>query len=237
MLQLAEKFLDAQEAQSEQAKRELILVAFDHRNHGERLIDPRGNLAWDRERMDKHSPLHAIDMYAIQTGTAKDVSTLIDFLPAYLFPHNERTIDLWMVLGKSLGGHSTWFILRDDPRVTVGIPIIGCPEYMSLISERARKHDIVIQPPFFPASFLDHVAKHDPVATAYTSASPEENPFYGKKILAVAGGKDPLVPWVHSERFFEGLEVGKGKKDLFIDAEAGHQLTPAMEDEIGRAHV
>ena len=37
---------------------------------------------------------------------------LIDFIPSYLFPHNERTIDRWMVLGKSLGGHSTWIALR-----------------------------------------------------------------------------------------------------------------------------
>ena len=38
---------------------------------------------------------------------------LIDFIPAYLFPHNERKIDLWVVLGKSLGGHSTWIALRN----------------------------------------------------------------------------------------------------------------------------
>ena len=100
------------------------------------------------------------------------------------------------------------------------------------MSERARKCDIAIQPPYFPVSFLDHVAKHDPVATAYTSTSPEENPFYGKKVLAVAGGKDPLVPWVHSERFFGGLEVGEGKKEVFIDPEAGHEITPVMVDAI-----
>jgi len=137
-----------------------------------------------------------------------------------------------MVLGKSLGGHSTWFALRNDPRVTIGIPIIACPDYIPLISERATKHNIPIEPPFFPAPFLDYVANHDPVATAYTSTSPEENPFYGKKILAVAGAKDPLVPWVHSERFFGGLEVGKGTKDLFIDPEAGHEVSPPMVDAI-----
>ena len=100
------------------------------------------------------------------------------------------------------------------------------------MSERAKKCDIPIQPPFFPASFLDYVAKHDPVATGYISASPEENPFYGKKIFAVSGGKDPKVPWVHSERFFGGLEVGSGKKDLFIDPDVGHEISPAMADAI-----
>jgi dipeptidyl aminopeptidase/acylaminoacyl peptidase len=98
--------------------------------------------------------------------------------------------------------------------------------------ERAGKRNIPVQPPFFPASFLDYISKHDPVSTAYTSTSPAENKFYGKKVLAVAGGKDPLVPWVHSERFFGELEVGDGTKDLFIDPEAGHELSPAMVDAI-----
>ena len=44
-------------------------------------------------------------------GTAKDVSYLIDFLPAYLFPNNERPIDQWLIAGKSLGGHATWIAL------------------------------------------------------------------------------------------------------------------------------
>lgn len=44
-------------------------------------------------------------------GTAKDVSYLIDFLPAYLFPNNERPIAQWLVAGKSLGGHATWIAL------------------------------------------------------------------------------------------------------------------------------
>jgi fermentation-respiration switch protein FrsA (DUF1100 family) len=108
----------------------------------------------------------------------------------------------------------------------------GCPDYLSLIFERARNCNIATQPPFFPASFLDYVAKHDPVSTGYTSASPEANQFYGKKVFAVAGGKDRLVPWVHSERFFGELEVGEGTKDVFIDPEAGHEVTPAMVDAV-----
>ena len=98
--------------------------------------------------------------------------------------------------------------------------------------DRARKCNIATQPPFFPASLLDYVAKHDPISTAYTSESPEENQFYGKKVFAVSGGKDLKVPWVHSERFFGELVVGEGTKDLFIDPEAGHEMTTAMVDAI-----
>lgn len=44
-------------------------------------------------------------------GTASDVSFLIDFLPAYLFPTGGRSIRAWGVAGKSLGGHSAWLAL------------------------------------------------------------------------------------------------------------------------------
>ena len=70
-----------------------------------------------------------IDMYSIQSmhvissyltsltpiidGTARDVSFLIDFIPAYLYPSAERTISTWGVAGISLGGHSTWISLSN----------------------------------------------------------------------------------------------------------------------------
>ena len=46
-------------------------------------------------------------------GTANDVSFLIDFLPAYLYPNDERTVVRWGVAGVSLGGHSTWITLKN----------------------------------------------------------------------------------------------------------------------------
>lgn len=91
---------------------------------------------------------------SVLAGGARDVSFLIDFLPAYLFPNGERTISTWAVAGVSLGGHSTWHCLKDgtkvlpslfgvfrssfwvqlpaiDPRVTIGIPIIGTTDPLS----------------------------------------------------------------------------------------------------------
>lgn len=48
---------------------------------------------------------------ALVAGTARDVSFVIDFLPSYLFPHDESKIESWGVVGISLGGHSTWIVL------------------------------------------------------------------------------------------------------------------------------
>jgi len=36
---------------------------------------------------------------------------LIDYLPSYLFPNEERNID-WGVMGVSLGGHAVWLCLE-----------------------------------------------------------------------------------------------------------------------------
>ncbi|CAG8759931.1 16556_t:CDS:2, partial [Acaulospora colombiana] len=74
---------------------------------------------------------YSLDMYAMQgssripsstlppltnlcaVGTAQDVSTLIDFLPSYLFPAQEKEIEQWALAGFSLGGHSTWIALKN----------------------------------------------------------------------------------------------------------------------------
>ena len=45
-------------------------------------------------------------------GAVKDLSFLIDVLPSYIFPHDERIIGEWVLTGFSLGGHATWLGLR-----------------------------------------------------------------------------------------------------------------------------
>ena len=51
-------------------------------------------------------------MLLVVVGTVKDLSFLIDVLPSYIFPHDERTIGEWVLAGFSLGGHATWLALR-----------------------------------------------------------------------------------------------------------------------------
>ncbi|KAF8313515.1 Alpha/Beta hydrolase protein [Cantharellus anzutake] len=201
----------------------------DHRNHGERLITPLANLGWHREPAENNSN-HAIDMYAIQTGTAKDVSFLIDFLPSYLFPNGEREIDRWGVAGISLGGHSTWICLKNDPRVTIGIPIIGCPSFLTLMRTRAAQYRLS-GPPTFPDSLVSYIEHNDPSST---EPNPSLNPFLGKKILILSGGADSLVPWEASKAFIEKLDLGEnGVKTVFLEDGAGHQCTREMVKRLG----
>ncbi|KAF8207287.1 Alpha/Beta hydrolase protein [Mycena galopus ATCC 62051] len=166
-------------------------------------------------------------MWTIQTGTAQDVSFLIDYLEAYLFPAGERTIADWGVTGISLGGHSTWMVAAGDPRVTVAIPIIGCPDFLKLMEPRAAAHGITMGPPHFPESLLKVIRAKTPATLPCTSVGPE-NPFIGKKVLVLSGEADTLVPWTASQAFVEGLEVGTGTKEYIVYHGVGHEVPPPM---------
>ncbi|KIM40446.1 hypothetical protein M413DRAFT_445902 [Hebeloma cylindrosporum] len=209
-------------------RRTILIVTLEHRNHGSRLIDARANNSWTETEDNSR---HALDMYAIQTGTARDVSFLIDFLPSYLFPHDESKIDSWGVVGISLGGHSTWIILSQEPRVQVGIPIIGCPDYIELIKHRAKASNIPFTAPYIPSSLLKLIEVSDPASRNHGSLD-GSNPFLGKKILILSGEKDTLVPWAASKKFVEGLEVGPdGEKKVILQKGVGHKCTDEMVEQ------
>ncbi|KKK15644.1 hypothetical protein ARAM_000650 [Aspergillus rambellii] len=151
----------------------LIAVAFDQRNHGTRLIDPVCNESWR-----DGNPRHAQDMFAIFQGTARDVSLLIDYLPSYIFPQSNRRVSENLVLGISLGGHAAWSCILHEPRITTGVVIIGCPDYVNLMADRARLSKLstwttpagagagatFLGSQDFPASLLETVARYDPAS-------------------------------------------------------------------------
>jgi fermentation-respiration switch protein FrsA (DUF1100 family) len=84
-------------------------------------------------------------------------------------------------------------------------------------------------PPIFPDSLLEIIEKESPVNVSMAGI----NPFMGKKILVLAGGKDELVPWVFSESFVNRIEVGEeGVKKVVVYPDVGHAFTPSMEEEV-----
>ncbi|KAI0029763.1 Alpha/Beta hydrolase protein [Vararia minispora EC-137] len=224
----------AEEKRAAGAKqRDLVFVTFDQRNHGSRIVDPHANGAWSKDA-DEHNERHAVDMYSIQTGTARDVSFVLDFLPAYLFPDDERTVAEWALMGVSLGGHAVWLALKDEPRVRIGIPIIGCPDYMTLMQLRADKQGVSLGPPYMPASLRATVHASDPPHASYRAAD-RSNPYFGKKILVLSGADDVLVPWSASRAFVDALVVGEhGRKEVMLLEGVGHQYTEAMKWEAFR---
>ena len=99
---------------------------------------------------------------------------LLDHLPAYIFPLSDREIVDNIVLGVSLGGHAAWQCLLHEPRITAGIVVIGCPDYVRLMCDRAAKSKlqswVESEPPGasflgssdFPSSLIASVKKWDP---------------------------------------------------------------------------
>ncbi|KAJ5937453.1 hypothetical protein N7454_004753 [Penicillium verhagenii] len=149
----------------------LIAVSFDQRNHGTRMVDPLANEAWRQG-----NPRHAQDMFSIFQGTARDTSLLMDYLAAFVFPNGEHKISENLVLGVSLGGHAAWSCLLHEPRISAGVVIIGCPDYLNLMVDRARLSKLpswtksdppgaeILGSEALPASFVDIVKQYDPAS-------------------------------------------------------------------------
>lgn len=213
-------------------KRELLLVSFDARNHGHRLTSEMGQKGWKQG-----NKLHALDLYSMIVGMAQDVSFIVDFLPSYLFPQDDRRITSWAVTGKSLGGHATWHVLANDPRIRIGVPFISCPSYSTLMADRARTSFVTYSPPHVPATLSALISRIDPASQPYDSFDPNRNPFWGKQICMCSGEADKLVPWRCAESFVRALVTGeaegprgdiKGFRVVLLEG-VGHTVTDTSE--------
>ncbi|KAI0472800.1 hypothetical protein GGR56DRAFT_583340 [Xylariaceae sp. FL0804] len=178
--------------------RGLMAVAFDQRNHGTRLVDARANDSWRGG-----NPTHAQDMFGTVSGTVADTVHLLDALEGYLFGFGggpggtapaggpPRAVDQHLVLGVSLGGHSAWQLLFAEPRVTAAVAVIGCPDYMRVMSDRARKSKLETYEAAATAASASASANKKP------SASDEPSPhFLGSRdfppaLVAACGKLDP----------------------------------------------
>ncbi|OTA70028.1 hypothetical protein K449DRAFT_404427 [Hypoxylon sp. EC38] len=238
MANIADQVLSAYHQRSPSSTRGLIAVAFDQRNHGSRLVDARANDDW---RIGNKT--HAQDMFGTITGTVVDTINLIDMLEGYLFgagdgpgalPNGERRyIDHNLVLGVSLGGHTSWQLLFTDPRVTAGVIVIGCPDYPNLLKDRARlsKLQTYVQSEGtsflgskdFPEALVNACNKYDPRSilfgngeqdrlSNFASDSERLRPLLssrisGKRFQVLSGGADKLVPYKASEPFMQFLKT------------------------------
>lgn len=228
-----------QSTQSESSKG-LIIATFDQRNHGSRLVSTKANESWR-----SGNELHAIDMFGIYQGTANDVSLLIDHIPSYIFP--DKNVTEWMCAGVSLGGHATWLSLVNEPRVTAGVVVIGCPDFERVMVHRAEKSRLpsftegFIGSKDYPKSLEAAVGRNDPTGVLVKGKTEDqrrkliEERLGGKKVLILSGGADKLVPYSCSQPFIEMLERdGKGIVDVrnIVYEGVGHDCTEAMVAEL-----
>ncbi|WVW79583.1 hypothetical protein I302_101552 [Kwoniella bestiolae CBS 10118] len=199
-------------------KRDLLVVTLDQRNHGARITDRKANLAYDE------NPRHLIDMAAKVYGGAQDIQLIIDFLAAYLFPMGEKKVEEWIVTGISLGGHVAWRLLQEEPRIRIGIPIIGLPfeSFPKYMGPRAESLNIPFTPPTYPPSLLPLL-----------EGDVDHSNYKGKKILTIHGGHDKLVPLDKGQKDIEEIlrvvnASEGGKAEIYVDDETGHAVSREM---------
>ena len=113
-----------------------------------------------------------------------------------------------MVCGISLGGHAAWQCLIHDPRITSAIVIIGCPDYVALMSDRARLSKLSTwtngSPPGsaflgsvdFPAGLLEAIDKYDPKAFLLGELSSRNKNLYNRQ--PSENEKERLIPLMKS---------------------------------------
>ena len=118
-----------------------------------------------------------------------DTSQLITYLSSYIFPNSEHTLSMHMVLGISLGAHAAWHCIFHDPRITTAVVIIGCPDYIRLMSNRARLSKLKTwtesSPPGstflgsadFPAGLVEAVETYDPAGLCLHTGSNPRNSY------------------------------------------------------------
>ncbi|KAF6839436.1 hypothetical protein CPLU01_01856 [Colletotrichum plurivorum] len=225
--------------QRTKAGRGLIAVAFDQRNHGSRLLSATANESWKGGNR-----AHALDMYGMVAGMVSDTKGLMDAVEGYVKMEMEGDkhgwkIDQHLALGVSLGGHSVWQAMFGDARMEAGVVIIGCPDYMALMSDRAKRSKLstysaeddgasFLGSRDFPQDLVAACLKGDPKGILFgTGAIPaaENNlpeaeiqclralldaRLGGKKILVCSGGDDRLVPYAKTQPFVELLQKAAG---------------------------
>ncbi|KAI9019081.1 Alpha/Beta hydrolase protein [Hyaloraphidium curvatum] len=191
----------------------LLALAFDQRNHGQRLLDKDRNEDWGRGNRT-----HERDMFGLQYGTACDASYVADVFPAFL----GREVDIWAITGISLGGHASMLAAVRDPRFAFCAPIIGCGDFEELMKYRHGKTKAELRPEAPVSAQLRAILrKVDPIHNI--------EKFKNRPLLFAAGGKDKLVPPSASTRFLEALRDLNGERcEVFVDEEAKHEFTPPM---------
>ncbi|EPS39990.1 hypothetical protein H072_6414 [Dactylellina haptotyla CBS 200.50] len=240
---IALRCLQAYHATPSQAERGLIVVSFDQRNHGTRLVSSKANESWR-----SGNELHALDMFGIYQGTSHDASLLMDHISSYVFPDGNKTVDEWLCAGVSLGGHATWLSLVNEPRVKAGVIIIGCPDFQGVMTHRAWKSKLesykngeFVGSVDYPKALDATVRKTDPAGIIMRDRSKDDTlrllkeRLGGKKLLALSGGADKLVPYECSKPFMDLLMVeGQGLVDVrdIVYEGVGHDCTEQMVKEL-----
>lgn len=110
-------------------------------------------------------------------------------------------------------------MIREDPRVKIAVPICSLP------SDALGKHLL------WRADKLPDNTTHLPTAVReYFGSRAAPGTYRGKKILALHGGLDAMLPWKNGAEEWEKVvsEAGPGEAERWIDEGYGHVVSQEM---------
>lgn len=111
------------------------------------------------------------------------------------------------MLGLSLGAHSAWHCLLHDPRITAAIIVIGCPDYVNLMSDRARLSKL----------------------PTWTNSSPRGSQFLGSKDFP-PGLVEAVATWDPAGLLMGTARGEPGRKEIStFSKDAVARLMPTMK--------
>ena len=139
----------------------------------------------------------------------------MNYITSYVFPTSEHPIVDHLVLGVSLGGHAAWHCITHDPRITTAIVIIGCPDYIRLMSDRAMLSKLAtwtnsnpLESSFlgstdFPTGLVEAAKKYDPAGLFLGEVMSRDTNFYD--VDPTASEQRRLLPLMR--RSFQGKRI------------------------------
>ncbi|KIX00126.1 uncharacterized protein Z518_10263 [Rhinocladiella mackenziei CBS 650.93] len=222
----------------------LVVATFDNRNHGMRaaclhkslrvsflatdkvfsrsitwrcktgkgeIPDMRMTALWDLSQLRTSDGI-VLDIQIVQ----KHLATYVDgaFLPTE-----------FIATGLSLGGHATWNILAEEPRITKAIIIVGSPNLTDLLLERLRGYTSTADVPDGTREWPRSIAK------LYQDRDEAILKISGKSILILNGLTDTLVPSRFTRPWVEKY-AASNQVEFIEQKENGHWLSYEMMDRI-----
>lgn len=226
----------------ESSGQSLVIITFDHRNHGKRTVNKDRNKTW-KEGNDSHGA----DMLSIIAGGVADVKTIYDYLPALIPGLSKYKKVTHVMSGISMGAMTTLRVAVQHPGIFSGaVSLIGSFDLTSSLMNRLHdfgrsalykeSYDSLsksFEPRLYPRELFDVVAKDDTYCANNYDLDDK------LKTFLMFGDHDNIIPSSRSEPFLtkHGKKF-KSRKDFdskeqfqAIKYNAGHEVTTEMRED------
>jgi pimeloyl-ACP methyl ester carboxylesterase len=170
-------------------------------------------------------------MHELIVETAKDIDRLIEH-----FGSDPRA-DASMIglTGFSMGGFLTFYVAAHCPAIQAAVPMAGLPAFT------ARWEDVVLESSSYE-SWAEQMAAAQEETAQWTNFMREIDPFdrikgfYPRALMMINGDRDLDSPKKYLVDLYRTLKPVytdlPGRLRLNIHDDAGHELTPAMMEDV-----